>query len=81
MQKKIEYPKNGIIQPFISSPLHHPEKYRARAYLQGCDQCKVTLGRDGRVPFYGYETIGPRVYALYRCTIHGMKKVRLKMYI
>lgn len=76
MQKKIEYPKNGIIKPWKSSK----EKYYAAPVMKKCDRCKDELYQMGHVPFYGYETIGPRVYGIYDCMLHGKRKVRLEIW-
>lgn len=46
-----------------------------KTYL--CDM-KNANACQKRSAWYGYETIGPRTYALYRCATHGIYKVRLE---
>lgn len=42
----------------------------------GCDRLTATACPK-KMQWYGYETIGPRIYALYRCPEHGIKRDRL----
>lgn len=41
-----------------------------------CDRINAN-GCSKPARWYGYETIGPRVYALYRCSDHGITRSRL----
>lgn len=41
-----------------------------------CDMAKANACQK-RAQWYGYETIGPRLYALYKCAIHGLLKSRI----
>ncbi len=89
MQKKATYPKDGLLiiengsKWFVgqSNSWKASEKRRVDKYYflqkgESCDRHKANACHK-RAMFYGYETIGPRVYALYRCTDHGMIRYRL----
>lgn len=45
-----------------------------KTYL--CDMAKANAC-DNRAKWYGFETIGPRTYALYQCHHHGRIRVRV----
>lgn len=71
MQKKTEYKKIFKVEQKDGYVLNLGEVQKT--YL--CDM-KNANACQKRAAWYGYETIGPRIYALYRCADHGIFKVR-----
>lgn len=53
------------------------KKFQARAFLKPCPRCFADHRGSTKIMWYGYETIGPRVYGLYQCPMHGLIKERL----
>lgn len=45
-----------------------------KTYL--CDMAKANACQT-RARWYGFERIGPRIYALYKCPVHGLLKIRV----
>lgn len=79
--KKTDYSKE-LTLPFtrLTMPDGSPRFFRTfknikKTYL--CDMAKANACQK-RARWYGYDTIGPRVYAVYRCADHGDLKVRLQ---
>lgn len=87
MIKKFPYPIGGLLilpddtRWYIGqmSGWRNSKEICKHFFLQkgeSCDRHKANACHK-RAMFYGYEKIGPRVYALYRCRDHGMIRVRL----
>lgn len=68
--KKIDFPKFGLLE----IPRNKDLIFQVYARSSACgrsDKC-LYIG-----PFYGYDTIGPRAYAVYECPSHGKFKKRI----
>lgn len=65
--KKIPFPKYGKLE--LGKMVY---QLSTKAALCGRNEKCVYHG-----PFYGYDTIGPRVYGVYECPSHGKFRKRL----
>jgi hypothetical protein len=73
MQKKIPYPEKGVL--IIDGHTYTLDK--KYTYIPGRKRCDVKGCKKKYAYFYGYETIGPRVYLLHKCAEHGLQRTRI----
>lgn len=89
MQKKISYPKNGIVMINGSRYLCGQAYFRNKQryyFIPRYDHCTHAFWNSKnqwtddcglRATFYGYEQIGPRVYAIHKCVLGHKNLTRL----
>lgn len=86
MQKKIPFPAGGILvlkgsRYIVGQGSEWSEKKKSHVtsyyFIPKYEKCTVGEKCECRATFYGYETIGPRVYAVHRCIMGHRSKTRL----
>lgn len=66
--------KKTIYSRYPKTPISNRTIEINKTYL--CDMAKAN-GCQERARWYGFETIGPREYAVYECPGHGKFRIRI----